>query len=114
LKKSGSGSLTFSNNNDNSFSSLVTVSNGLLNFSNNGQNTFLAGITLTGGALTFTGSSSNVIVDPQNGAPVVIIGAGTTLTVNNSGANVFNGTLFQLDGTLAFNQAVDGLFDSSL
>lgn len=112
--KSGTGSLVISNNNDNSFSSLVAITNGAVTFANNGQNTFSSGINLAGGSLTLSGNSTNAIVDPNTGTPVIIVGAGTTLSIVNSNANTFNGTQMQLDGTLAFNQPVDVAFDSVL
>jgi autotransporter-associated beta strand protein len=114
LNKQGTGSLTFSNINDNTFSSLVTVSNGTVTFANNGQNTFSSGLNLFGGAVTLSGNSTNVFQDPNTGLPVVVIGAGTTFSVLNSAANNFNAVQIQLDGSLIFNQTVDSTFDSSL
>ena len=112
--KLGSGSFTMGNSSDNSFSSLVTISNGPATFSNTGQNTFSSGVNIFGGSLTLGGNSTNVIVDPQTGSPVIIISSNATLSVANSGVNTFNGTQIQLDGVLAFNQPVDATFDSLL
>jgi len=112
--KLGSGSLIVSNTSDNSFSSLVTISNGPATLSNSGQNTFFSGINIGGGSLTLSGSSSNVVIEPNIGSPGLTIGTGPTLNVANSGLNSFNGTQIQLDGTLAFNQPVDSTFDSVL
>src|SRR2546430_5353435 len=106
LIKFGVGSLTFSNNAANSFSSLVSVSNGVVTFSNNGQNTFSSGINISGGSVIFAGNSANVIVNPGLGNPTVIA-SGASLSVNNANANSFGGAPISLDGTLSFNQAAD-------
>jgi autotransporter-associated beta strand protein len=114
LNKQGTGSLTFSNANDNTFSSLVTLSNGTVTFANNGQNTFSSGLNLYGGSLTLSGSSTNVFEEPNTGLPVIVIGTGTTFSVLNSAANNFNAVQVQLDGSLIFNQPLDSTFNSSL
>jgi autotransporter-associated beta strand protein len=113
VAKFGTGSLTISNTTDNTFSSLVTVSNGPVTFSNNGQNTFQGGLSLFGGSVTLGGNSTNTFLDPGLGAPVVVVGTGTTLTVAN-GVNSFNGLQVQLDGSLVFNQSADATFDGNL
>jgi autotransporter-associated beta strand protein len=112
--KLGTGSFTVSNSSDNSFSSLVTISNGPATLSNTGQNTFFSGLSIFGGSLALAGNSSNLVIDPNTGSPVIIISSNATLSVVNSGLNTFNGTQIQLDGTLAFNQPVDSTFDSPL
>ncbi len=113
LAKSGTGSLTISNLSDNSFSSVMTVSNGAVTLANNGQNTLLGGLNIFGGSVALSGNSSNVFVDPGLGVPVITVGTGTTLTIANN-ANTFNGVQMQLDGTLTFNQSADSTFDAVL
>jgi autotransporter-associated beta strand protein len=114
LNKQGAGSLTFSNANDNAFSSLVTISNGAVVFANNGQNTFSSGLNLYGGSMTLAGNSTNVFEDPNTGVPIIVIGTGTTFSVLNSAANNFNSVQIQLDGSLIFNQPIDSTLNSSL
>src|SRR2546430_16780473 len=72
LTKWGAGSLTFSNNAANSFSSVVTISDGAVTFANNGQNKFSSGLNVNGGSLTFAGNSAIVIVNPGLGNPTTI------------------------------------------
>ena len=114
LTKAGTGSLVLSNSSDNSFSSLTTISSGAVTFANNGQDTFSGGVNIAGGSLTLAGNSTSTFVDPNTGTPVITVGTGTTMSVLNSNANTFNGVQVQLDGTLAFNQPVDAIFDSVL
>jgi len=110
LVKSSSGSLTFSNNAPNRFSSLVAISNRAVTFANNSQNTFGSGLNIHGGSVTFAGPSANVIVNPGLGNPTVIA-SGASLSVNNANANSFGGAPISLDGTLSFNQAADSTLD---
>jgi len=111
--KFGTGSLILSNLSDNTFSSVMTISNGPVTLSNNGQNTFLGGLGIFGGSLTLGGNSTNNFVDTGLGAPVVTIGLGTSLTLANS-VNAFNSLPVQLDGSLIFNQSTDAIFDGGL
>jgi autotransporter-associated beta strand protein len=112
--KSGAGSLTISNTTDNSYSSIFNITNGAVTIANNGQDTFLGGIGIYGtGSLTLSGNSSNTFVDPGLSLPVIVIGTGTTLNLNNS-VNTDNGVQVQLDGTLTFNQPVNEAFGCSL
>jgi len=113
LAKSGTGSLTISNNAANSLISPVLVSNGVVTFANNGLNTFNNGLNVYGGSVAFAGNSANVIVNPGLGNPT-IIGAGAALSVVNSNANAFGGAPIQLDGSLSFNQAADAALDGDI
>ena len=115
FNKAGTGSLSINNLSDNTLSSLTTISNGPVTFANNGQNTFADGINIGGGgSLSLSGNSTNMVVNPGAGTTVITIGTGTTMSVANSNPNTFNGSQIQLDGTLAFNQPVNAVFDSVL
>jgi autotransporter-associated beta strand protein len=110
LIKSGAGNLTITNNAANSFSSLVTVSNGAVTIANNGVNTFASGIAVYGGSLTLSGNSTN-----DFGAfGTLLVGSGAALTLANSGANSFGGIPVQLDGTFTLNQPVDATMNGQL
>jgi fibronectin-binding autotransporter adhesin len=108
--KSGTNSLTFTNTAGNSFNSLVSIQNGTLVFGNTGQNTFKSGINLSGsGAVVFTGGNSNT-VSTADGSTALNIASGTSVTISNTGANLFPSPI-QLDGTMTVSQPVASTLD---